>query len=398
MNTPTNTSSTLNNIGGVQHKSARNSRIELLRIFAMLLIVMHHFSVHGIFGANGEILTHGISFNLIFLQSQYIIGKIGVDIFIIISAWFVVDKKFKYNKFIKLFGEVWFYSIVILLLFLFVLDSVDNIGIKQIICSILPILTGSNWFITAYVILMLISPFLNETINKFDKKILKNILITMFILSVLINGTISKFLVDAGNNIFFFTFLYLLIGYIKKYNCLKDTSYKRNLLISAISFAVYVLSVVLLAIIGHALGDNPTILKHSGYFCRPNTIFTLITSLELFIATVKMKPFESKIINKIAGATFGVYLIHDNSLMRPYIWQTIFKCTNFANSPYLILYEICVVLIIYVVCTLIDLLREVTVEKLWLKIGNHLYNFVERPIKAFCTKMLLVIKKFKVLE
>ena len=339
---------------------------------------MHHFSVHGIFEANEEILTHGISFNFIFLQTQYIFGKIGVDIFIIISAWFMVDRKFKYNKLIKLFGEVWFYSIVILLLFLFVLEPVDKIGIKSIVCSILPVLTGANWFITAYVILMLISPFLNEAINKFDKKILRNILITMFILSVLINGTISKFLVDAGNNIFFFTFLYLLIGYIKRYDCIRKTSYKRNLLIAAISFAVYVLSVVVIALIGHAFGDNPTILKHSGYFYKQNTIFTFLTSLELLIATIKMKPIESKFINKIASATFGVYLIHDNSLMRPYIWQTIFKCTNFANSPYLILFEIGVVLIVYVVCTVIDLIRKATVEKIWLPIGNKLYGLIEK--------------------
>ncbi|WP_189244288.1 acyltransferase family protein [Streptococcus macedonicus] len=77
----------------------RNSNIELLRIISMLLIVSHHFSVHGSF----ESLDSITMFNKVWLQFIQLGGKIGVNIFVIISGYFLIQSsKNKLSKVLKL--------------------------------------------------------------------------------------------------------------------------------------------------------------------------------------------------------------------------------------------------------------------------------------------------------
>ena len=65
----------------------RASNIELLRIISMILIIMHHFSVHGCFP-----LMPDLTFNKVFLQVFGLGGKAGVVAFVMIQAilWFLV--------------------------------------------------------------------------------------------------------------------------------------------------------------------------------------------------------------------------------------------------------------------------------------------------------------------
>ena len=55
----------------------RESNIELLRIVSMVLIIMHHFTVHGTFP-----FTQELTFNKVFLQVFGLGGKAGVVAFI----------------------------------------------------------------------------------------------------------------------------------------------------------------------------------------------------------------------------------------------------------------------------------------------------------------------------
>lgn len=62
---------------GCKLKRHRYSNIELLRIISMILIVAHHFSVHGGF----DFSSTSFSVNRLYIQFLAMGGKIGVDIF-----------------------------------------------------------------------------------------------------------------------------------------------------------------------------------------------------------------------------------------------------------------------------------------------------------------------------
>ena len=87
-----------------QQISVRNSSIELLRIISMIMIVFHHFAIHGGFTFGASISITHFWYNLIIMG-----GKIGVDIFVIISGYYLISNDeivFNTNRIIKFVGQV----------------------------------------------------------------------------------------------------------------------------------------------------------------------------------------------------------------------------------------------------------------------------------------------------
>ena len=94
----------------------RQSNIELLRIIAMVIIVAHHFAVHG--GFDFPIET--VAPNRLWIQFLALGGKIGVNIFVLISGYFLIDaKSLKKVKVLKLWLQIFTYSASILCHFCF---------------------------------------------------------------------------------------------------------------------------------------------------------------------------------------------------------------------------------------------------------------------------------------
>ena len=83
-------------------------------------------------------------------------------------------------------------------------------------------------------------------------------------------------------------------------------------------------------------------------------------------------------INYLAKYTFGIYLIHDNPLLRDLIWQSLFETTQYQNSPYILLHFLLCTVIIFITCAFIDFLRSVTVERLWLKMFDRVKKALQR--------------------
>ena len=84
----------------------RNSNLELLRIIAIFMIVFHHIGFYGL-----KIESDLFTYNYIIKSFLALPGKLGVNIFILISAYFMTNTKFEYKKLIKLVSQILFYSI-----------------------------------------------------------------------------------------------------------------------------------------------------------------------------------------------------------------------------------------------------------------------------------------------
>ena len=79
----------------------RNSSFELLRIIAMIMIIFHHLEVYGGFKFDPSNVT------IPRLWCDFIVkgGKIGVNIFVLISGYFLIDNEgtlFHFQKISKL--------------------------------------------------------------------------------------------------------------------------------------------------------------------------------------------------------------------------------------------------------------------------------------------------------
>lgn len=330
-------------------KKQRNSSFELLRIISIFLIVMHHFSVHGTFSAD-SVFSYEKIVNEV-LQSG---GKIGVNVFVLIGSYFLIGKKFNFKRPIKIALNVIFYSYALLVIAFLLNWPVLNA--RNIISSILPI-PKSYWFANYYILLLFFAPALNILIEFFDKRQYQNVLILLTTIWVLI----PTFLVEpmGYSDLALFLYLYLVAGYIKKYSNIFFENRKGALLFFVGSLVLTILSIFSINLLGI---KYQMVLPYSDYFLDTNMLLTMTNSISLFLVfkNIKMKP--NKVINYVSGSMFGVYLIHDNQMVREVIWKYV-DSKSIIGGFNLLMYGISVSLIIFIICTTIDLLKRLVLDK-----------------------------------
>ena len=351
-------------------KTKRNSNLEILRIIAMLLIIIYHL----VTGSFEDFTLVSTNFNNYFIYFISLFGKIGVDVFILITAYFMINSKFKLKKLFVLGGEVYFYSILFLILFLTVLTPAKPILYINIIQSILPLSHSLYWFITDYIVLMLLSPFLNVFIKKISKKnLLKLIILTLIIWSIFPTFTGPSF---DFNQMIWFIVLYLIGSFIRLYLDFTKIKSKYLFLILIVSLVIGWLFICVSSSI-NILSQFDMFKLNGSIFNRENSIFVLFASLSLFLLFLKRKEFSNKYINYIAGSVLGVYLIHSNIFAGFYVWLTILNIPSYYYSPYFIVIAITSTILVYLVCTGIDIVRRVSVEKIWIWfVDNKLNNII----------------------
>ena len=359
----------------------RKSNIELLRIISMLMIVFHHFGVHGGFEWKASNITiQYLWYNLIVIG-----GKIGVDIFVLISGYFLITSQgeiFNLKKILKLWGQIIFYSLGIVVIF--VLIGNHNYNVKILIKSVFPIIFSLWWFASTYFVLYIIHPFLNILLNMLSKKNYQTFLMLLIIMwSVIPTITTSEF---QSNSLGWFLTLYAIAGYARLYGFNKIYTTKKYFILCLIFFALTYSSSLMFVVLGARWS---VFFNHATYFYGMEKLPILLISLTLFMGFVTLKIDYHKWINTLASATFGVYLIHDNNIVRPFLWIDVFQNFKYQNSLFLIPYSILVVIFVYVVCTVIDLLRQRIFEKPFMFIVNKYADNIVRPFVKMCN----VLKK-----
>ena len=137
----------------------RNSSFELLRIISMLAIIFLHVIVHG----QVNLHTSGVTLNII--NYLLIFAYTLVNTFVLITGYFQCEKTIKLKNIFKLNNAMWFYSAVICTV-MFIFDlSVNPISKLNLVQSYLPIQFGGYWFTKMYLVLYILSPFLNLIID-----------------------------------------------------------------------------------------------------------------------------------------------------------------------------------------------------------------------------------------
>lgn len=326
----------------------RNSSIELLRIIAMFMILMHHFIVH-----NGyDVLKLPLGPERIFFQLvMQGGGKVGVVIFFSISAWFFLDKEQTIKSNLKrvwiMERELLFWSLILMAFYL-VFDRAD-IGMKLMVKSVMPSSMGVWWYATAYAIFLALLPFLSKGLKALGREyhlaLAAMVLViwglTSFIPKTLGNSTLT--------GVFGFVYLFILISAYKWY--MKPFTTKQTWLMIGFGlsfFLLYTCVSISLSLLGHNIGifivgdwKLPVIMVGFGM----SLLFDRVT-------------FHSRIINRIAQSAFSVYLITDYAASEKLLWVRLFNLQNLYQQPWAILLILGILLAIYAICTLLDFIRQ----------------------------------------
>lgn len=98
------------------------------------------------------------------------LGQIGNHIFIMSSAWFLLEsKKVKPNKIATMIGDCFFISVCMLVLFWILGYRFSVEYIKELTS---PILHCNYWFVNCYLLLYVLHPVLNNSIELMSQKAL----------------------------------------------------------------------------------------------------------------------------------------------------------------------------------------------------------------------------------
>ncbi len=294
------------------------ANVELLRVISMFMVVMIHLMT------KTSVLTEMGLNQPVYYISWFMYGlcMTGVNCYVIISGYFGVESKFRPQKLLTIYFQVLFYTVVIA-----VIAHAMGIGLTSGLTGvILPITRGEYWFVTIYLGMYCLMPFLNCMVEHMEEKQLRQLLLVSGVLFSVIPTFLHAdgWLGDGGAyGISWFVFLYLIGAYIRRYY--KSKKIKGGGFYAAAILIIPVSKFIVL-FIGRYLNfvDSSVILKVSELLYSFNSLPALCASVFIFIFFVQVKLDNEKLaktINFIGGLTFGIYLIHNNRNISQYLWQ-----------------------------------------------------------------------------
>lgn len=369
-------------------KRERNCSLDLLRIISMLMILTLHYLGKG----NALAVQSNMRYIVWFME---IACMISVNLYVLISGYFLIDSKFKIKKFIKLWIEVLFYSITMFIVAIISCKGIPSYGIGA---TFLPISLKIYWFITVYLLMYLLSPYLNILIKGMNQKSHTLLIaINVFIFSVMVLILPEGALLDITNGygIIWFIILYLVAAYIRKY---LDNFKPKKIYLILIYIFITLICMLSKTIGSNVFSNSTEILTRIDRIYQYNSVLTFISSLCVFFIfkglNIKGKNI-SKFIGTVASCTFAVYLIHENVYMRETLYKGIFNSLKYAESGilYFILNYIFFTISVFTACVIIDLVRQklfkfISSTKLFIKI-EKIFDIIVKKVNNLFERVLI---------
>lgn len=355
----------------------REANFELLRIVAMLMIItLHYLDKGGILPKPED--TFSVTGYLAWGLEALCVCS--VNVYVLLSAYFLADQEYQPARAVKIWRQVLFYSLGIAVIF-YVPATITVYKVQgsvpfstfspyELLHYIFPIVTEHYWFATSYILMVLFAPLLNEGLKKLPQKQYQQGIILLVLLLSISKSVLPVTLETdrLGYDALWFLCLYLIGSYIR---CRKEETGKETIWLRH-PFAGYLLCsgmIFVSLVIVHAFYEKTGSL--AGYINRQyqyNSIFCLAASVCLFLAFCNIRIPEGRAaaaVCRIAGTSFGVYLIHEHYCMR-YEWNRWLHTKEFADTPLFLLHWAVSVIVVYAACMCVELGRQ----KLFAAVGR----------------------------
>jgi len=343
----------------------RNWGLDLLRIFAMFLVVLRHGTYQSGATQQGDVL----SVNYLLAVGIADVTGIAVNCFILISAYFLCTQNFRLTRIVKLWAMVLFYTIFFSAIA--VIAAGFPVTPKLLFSAFLPISSYFYWFISLYFVLSILSPFLNRALMSLPCEQFRILLlILLFFFSVIPSCGSNSFVVAGGYNIIWFIVLYCCGAYCRRFGI--QNSARSNLfwclLFMALSFSFLLLKKMLK--------------KHGIELVAPDNydfLLTFLTSFfcfRFFAGLTLNNNLLLRAISFLSPLMIGVYLFHDN-ILKQVIWQNVMRINTHCTSVLWVLYILGAVLVVFFAGAIFEMIRTRAAQAMQLdlvydKIANYL--------------------------
>lgn len=325
---------------------SRNYGVDLLRIVSMFLVCMLH-----VLGAGGILQNTTTSTNFQLAWFLETLAFCAVNCYALISGYVGLNSKHKYSGIVNLWLQVVFYSVLITALFSRLHPEYMTGLIWQ--KAFFPVSMGQYWYFTAYFLLFFTMPVLNAGIKALTKEKLRTLIIITGIILTCLPRIFERdiFKTSDGYGFIWLAYLYVIGGYIKLYK--SDEKIKKGFCL-----LIYFLSVTFSWLFKFII-EQTAYSKLSQIFISYMSPTIVIAAISLFMFFTKLHIGKgTSLINFFAPLSFSVFLIHTHPLVFSNYFSGSFAFLGQKPWYILLLGTIFCSLLIYFVCSIIDIVRH----------------------------------------
>lgn len=318
----------------------------------MFMILIHHLVIHGVF--NSGMVKDGVPGTHPFALYKLIAmgGNPAVILFVLITGYFQITGEFNVKNIVKLWMQVFFYSVgIAYTLRFFNLISRDT----PLMQYWFPVATTRYGFFTNYFKLIVLSPFIKIMIKSLKEKQLIYLIIIGIVLGYIVPTVFFQENQKEFTSYFFrFIVIFIIGAYFKLYGHERFIKNKKIINLFLLSLPVLFFNCLqMISEFQKMYVKNSSVVLNFSYI-------NLVIAMTIFILFCSLPSFSNNLINFISKQVFGVYLFHDHILIRKVLWLNFFDVRKFIGQGYLnfIVQSAKTVLLIFIIGSVIDYIRQ----------------------------------------
>lgn len=332
----------------------RNVNMEVLRVVAMFLIVAGHYIYTGVRHVMDPTMlnvTNGVlgGVNYVTLELLCLIAAVGVDCFVMISGYFLIEKaEMRWRGLLKTWVQTLFYSVVIFLIGIAIAPSAFSL--ELLLKTLFPIHQVSYWFVTYYIGLLFLAPFLARLAACLTKRQYQWLLAVLFVFCfIYLYGTVYLYNMHLG----LFVFLFFVAGYIRKYSVPEWWRRHAGWIVMAVWATLFLMLTAV-----NVIQYLRTGIANFRLYSTDNNGPLFFLALSVFVWFVCHKPFTQRLVvwsARLGVYTFGVYLIHQHFFVNDPLWT--YAIHTYTMQMPLLLHCLLWSGLVFAACIVIDVLR-----------------------------------------
>ena len=334
----------MDEIQKIKKESGRNISLDLLRIIAAVFVILLH--IDGFIGLSNDITSFTPAMKFLYRMIESCTYS-AIHIFVFISSYYLIRTKFSIKRVIVLWLNTFLVTATGLVIITLV--APNSITLKNIVQCVIPFTGQAYWFVSAYALLVLFSPFMNKLISILNDKQLFFITSILFAMTIIKPSFIVMYSDHVGgvSNIALFVVIYFVCALISRYEN-KINKWGGMIYLSCV--ALLVLSTYLLEYIVPSISEWA--------FFSYNSILVICSGGGLFMYFLKKKINISSrrehLVTLLSRNTLFVYMIHMHPIAKEcYIQWGWLEWLNTSSVILYILQAVLLVIVIYVLGVLI---------------------------------------------
>lgn len=306
--------------GGAGAGPKRMANLELLRCVAMMMVVVLHYLGKG--GLLTDLTKEHLGGAELTAWLLECFCAVAVNVYMILSGYFLCLSSFKLRRLIQLYLQLWCYSVLFGLI-----GALSGVMVgtafdtHYLLTLLFPVSMEHYWFMTAYVYLYLLLPFVGMAVRRMTKRQLQMAMLCLLFAFCILKSVLPLRLeMDGeGYDCLWYLCVFLSAAYVRRFG-LPFLEKKRNcrMLYAGGCLLIFAGTMGMRAIYFHT-GSLERMIKMCLEY---NHILPFAAAWGLFgiFAGIRIRGSAAEIVNRIAPYSLGVYLLHENLGLR-YTWQ-----------------------------------------------------------------------------